>query len=88
MPCSVALRRSRTVPGQCLLNKVWAGADRFTVLMEQLPDDRLHTDMADPKYGTRYRNLHGIIEHAHYHMGYIVIQKKMPREGMCLVKGC
>lgn len=66
---------------QRLLAKVWSDAERVTALVEQLPDDRLHTDMADPKYGTWFRNLHGIIEHTHYHMGQIVILKKLLRSG-------
>jgi hypothetical protein len=64
---------------QELLENVWTDAERFATLVEQLPDDRLHTDMADPKYGTWYRNLHGMIEHTHYHLGQIVILKKLLR---------
>lgn len=64
---------------EMLLDKMWSDADRFAKLVEQLPEDRLHTDMADPKYGTWYRNLTGIIEHSHYHMGQIVILKKLLR---------
>lgn len=62
-----------------LLDKMWSDAERFAALVEQLPEDRLHADMADPKYGTWYRNLHGIIEHSHYHLGQIVILKKLVR---------
>ena len=29
------------------------------------------------KYGTYYRNFHGLIEHAHYHLGQIVLIKKL-----------
>jgi hypothetical protein len=64
---------------QQLLENAWTDAERFATLVEQLPDDRLHTDLADPKYGTWYRNLHGIIEHTHYHLGQIVILKKLLR---------
>jgi hypothetical protein len=66
---------------QRLLEKTWSDAERFAARVEQLPDDRLHTDMADPKYGTWCRNLHGIIEHTHYHLGQIVILKKLLRVG-------
>ena len=64
---------------QLLIDRMWADAERCAALVEQLPDDRLHTDMADPKYGTWYRNLHGIIEHSHYHLGQIVILKNLLR---------
>lgn len=67
----------READWQHLLEKVWSDAERFATLVEQLPDDLLHTDMADPKYGTWYRNLHGIIEHAHYHLGQIVVLKRL-----------
>lgn len=66
---------------QALLDKLWQDAERFAALVEQLPDERLHSDMADPKYGSWYRNLHGIIEHTHYHLGQIVILKKLLRGG-------
>jgi len=64
---------------QVLLDKVWSDAEQFAVLVEQLPVEQLHKDMADPKYGTWYRNLHGIIEHTHYHLGQIVVLKKLGR---------
>ena len=59
--------------------KVLADAERFAHLAEQLSDDRLHTDMAHPKYGSWHGNLLGIIEHTHYHLGQIVILKKLLR---------
>lgn len=59
------------------LNKVWEEAETFAGLIEQLPDNVLHNNIADPKYGIYYRNLHGIIEHAHYHLGQIVLIKKL-----------
>ena len=42
-----------------------------------MPEERFFEDMADPKYGSWYRNIHGIIEHAHYHLGQIVLLKKL-----------
>lgn len=64
---------------QQLRDLALATAERFAKLVEQLPEDRLHAPMADPKYGTWYRNLHGITEHTHYHLGQIVILKKLLR---------
>lgn len=46
-------------------------------LIEQLPDSRLEEIFSQEKYGTFHRNLFGIIEHAHYHLGQIVVIKKM-----------
>lgn len=64
-----------------LLNKVWADAAAFATLIEQLPDSQLEKYVSEEKYGTWYRNLHGIIEHTHYHLGQIVIIKKMLQQG-------
>jgi hypothetical protein len=62
---------------QILLDKMWTEADKFATLVEQLPEDKLGETFADPKYGTYYRNLTGVIEHVHYHLGQIVLIKKM-----------
>lgn len=60
-----------------LLNKVWTEAESFAKLIEQMPDEKLLEGFIDPKYGNYYRNLQGIIEHMHYHLGQIVILKKL-----------
>ncbi len=60
-----------------LLNKTWADAENFACLLEQLPESRFGEIFTDEKYGTYYRNMHGIIEHIHYHLGQIVIIKKI-----------
>ena len=60
-----------------LLNRTWAEADNFASLVEQLPESKLWEDFSDKKYGNYYRNLHGIIEHTHYHLGQIVLIKKI-----------
>lgn len=38
---------------------------------------RLEGDFADPKYGTWHRNILGIIEHTHYHLGQIALLKRL-----------
>jgi DinB superfamily len=60
-----------------LLEKTWADAEKFAHLIEQLPGHKLEENLADEKYGNYYRNLHGIIEHSHYHLGQIVLIKKI-----------
>lgn len=59
------------------LNKVWKDVERFVSLIEKLPDSILEENFTDKKYGTYFRNLNGIIEHTHYHLGQIVIIKKI-----------
>jgi hypothetical protein len=60
-----------------LLSKTWTDAENFASLIEQLPESKLWEDFADKKYGNYYRNIHGIIEHIHYHLGQIVLIKKI-----------
>ena len=64
-----------------LLDKAWADAELFAGLIEQLPEHLMWEDFTDKKYGIYYRNLHGIIEHMHYHLGQIVLIKKIIRSG-------
>ena len=33
-----------------------------------------------PEYGNYYRNLHGLIEHTHYHLGQVALIKKLLNE--------
>lgn len=62
---------------QRLLDKVWADAENFAGLIEKLPESKLNEVFTDKKYGNYYRNIHGIIEHIHYHLGQIVLIKKI-----------
>jgi len=60
-----------------LLDKTFADAETFTLLIEQLPEHMLWENFTDEKYGTYYRNIQGIIEHTHYHLGQIALIKKI-----------
>jgi hypothetical protein len=60
-----------------LLAKTWNDAKNFANLVEKLPESKLAEIFADEKYGTYYRNILGVIEHTHYHLGQIVIIKKL-----------
>jgi hypothetical protein len=60
-----------------LLDKTFADAETFTLLIEQLPEHKLWENFTDEKYGTYYRNIQGIIEHTHYHLGQIALIKKI-----------
>jgi uncharacterized damage-inducible protein DinB len=62
---------------EALVNKTFTDAEQFTDLAEKIAENKFGETFADEKYGTYYRNLHGIIEHTHYHMGQIVILKKV-----------
>jgi uncharacterized damage-inducible protein DinB len=62
---------------EIFLEKCWAAAEQFASLIEQLPEPQLGENFSEEKYGNYYRNLHGIIEHTHYHLGQIVVIKKI-----------
>lgn len=66
---------------QKLLNKVWHDAEKFADLVEELPDEKLMTGFVDKKYGSYYRNILAMIEHSYYHLGQIVLLKKLIKEG-------
>ncbi|KEQ28344.1 hypothetical protein N180_01550 [Pedobacter antarcticus 4BY] len=60
-----------------LLEKAWTDAENFALHIEKLPDSILSENFTAEKYGSYYRNIQGIIEHSHYHLGQIVILKKL-----------
>ncbi len=62
---------------ELFLKKTWIDAENFAKLVEKIPETKLWEIFTDEKYGSYYRNLHGIIEHTHYHLGQIVLLKKM-----------
>lgn len=60
-----------------LLVKVWSDVETMAQPVEQLPDSMLEEAFADETYGRYYRNIQGMIEHTHYHLGQIVLTKKL-----------
>jgi hypothetical protein len=60
-----------------LISETFTDAERCASLVEQLQEYKLWENFADEKYGSYYRNIHGLIEHTHYHLGQIVIIKKI-----------
>lgn len=62
---------------QTFQDNIWKEAKEFIGLIEKLDDSVLETFLAEEKYGTYYRNLAGIIEHTHYHLGQIALVKKV-----------
>jgi uncharacterized damage-inducible protein DinB len=62
---------------QQLQENLWTEVEAFARLVEQLPEEKLWLDFTDPKYGIYYRNLFGVIEHTHYHLGQVVLLKKL-----------
>ncbi len=62
---------------ESLLNKAWEDAELAATLIETLPEEKLTEIFFDEKYGNYFRNIMGVIEHMHYHIGQIVLIKKI-----------
>jgi hypothetical protein len=65
---------------QKLLDKTWKDAEVFATLVQQLPESKFEDSFSNEKCGNYYTNIHGIIEHTHYHLGQIVFMKKLVRK--------
>lgn len=52
-------------------------AEHLAKLVEQLPEEKLDEIFTHEKYESYYKNIQGIIEHVHYHLGQMVLIKKM-----------
>lgn len=59
------------------LAKFWNDSEEFAALIEQMPDEKLNAPFVDEKYGTYRRNIDCMIEHSYYHLGQIVLIKKL-----------
>lgn len=62
---------------QLFLSKFWNDAEEFASLIEQMPEEKLNHKFVKEKYGTYQRNINGMIEHCYYHLGQIVLIKKL-----------
>jgi len=60
-----------------LVNGLFMDAENLARLIEQFPENKLEEIFVNEKYGTCYRNFTGIIEHNHYHLGQVVLIKKI-----------
>lgn len=63
------------------LAKFWNGAEVFAAFVDDIFDEDLSKVFTDEKYGTFQRNIECMIEHAYYHLGQIVLLKKLISEG-------
>jgi hypothetical protein len=65
---------------QNLIHTALEEAELFAQQVEILPEAKLSENFTDAKYGNYYRNIHGIIEHTHYHLGQISLLKKLVKQ--------
>jgi hypothetical protein len=62
---------------QTILDRLWKDAEKFATLVAQMTEEKLQEDFADKKYGSYQRNIDAMTEHSYYHLGQIVLLKKM-----------
>jgi uncharacterized damage-inducible protein DinB len=62
---------------EAFLAKFWKDSEEFATLIEHMADEKLESGFVDEKYGTYRRNIDAMIEHSYYHLGQIVLLKKM-----------
>jgi len=55
---------------------LWKDTELLTQKIEKFPEDNWNLAFCDEKYGTYQRNVDGLIEHAYYHLGQVVLIKK------------
>lgn len=60
-----------------VLNKFWNDSEKFANLVEQMTKEKLNEDFTDRMYGSYQRNINAMIEHCYYHLGQIVLIKKL-----------
>lgn len=63
------------------MDKIWQNAEQFACLVEQLPEHKLWETFVEEKYGNYFRNINGIVEHNHYHLGADCIVKEADYAG-------
>jgi hypothetical protein len=66
---------------ETLQQQLWSDSEQFAELISQLTDNQLNAPFFDEKYGMYLRNMDGMIEHAYYHLGQVVLIRKMILQG-------
>jgi uncharacterized damage-inducible protein DinB len=62
---------------ELFLSKFWIAAEEFASLIEKMSVETLNQFFSEEKYGTYQRNIDAMIEHSYYHLGQIVLIKKI-----------
>ncbi|MBK9223836.1 MAG: DUF1572 domain-containing protein [Flavobacterium sp.] len=65
---------------EAFLLRFWKDSEEFAYLIKQMSDEKLKQVFVDEKYGTYQRNIDAMIEHSYYHLGQIVLIKKIINE--------
>ncbi len=70
---------------EALKNRLWTDTEKFAQAVEQLTPEQLNAAFVDEKYGSYQRNIDAMIEHSYYHLGQVVLIKKLVRQGLVQV---
>jgi hypothetical protein len=62
---------------QNVLSVFWADAEEFALKVAALPEEKLSDIFVKEEYGTYQFNINTLIEHSYYHLGQIVLIKKL-----------
>lgn len=60
---------------QALISETFSSAEKLAAAIRNYPSEKLDKEIL-PGFSTAYKNFEGISEHAHYHLGQIVMIKK------------
>jgi hypothetical protein len=60
-----------------LVRQFLQNAESFAEAVERMEDSALDLPFIDEKYGSTLRNIEGVIEHSYYHLGQVVLLRKM-----------
>jgi uncharacterized damage-inducible protein DinB len=70
-----------------LVQQSFDDATALAEFIENLPPGKMTETFVDPKYGNYLRNIMGVIEHNHYHLGQIALIKKIVRSEISTSSG-
>ncbi len=59
-----------------LKDSLFYNCNKFAINLDSIGLVKLNSVFVDKKYGTYRRNIEGVIEHAYYHLGQVVLIKK------------
>lgn len=60
-----------------LVERFLLNATNFVEQVAQMPDEKLGEVFKNEKYGTYLRNIEAVIEHSYYHLGQVVLIRKL-----------
>lgn len=62
---------------EVLLHSFLSNSEKFIVLVSSMDEALLDTIFVNERYGTYERNIEGVIEHCYYHLGQVVLIRKL-----------